>query len=257
MRKFLIVAASLLFLICAGCGQAKFDLTITDTGEVIRKWQFIGTAPFTQQIEEVKNKNEKLFPNIKIDTVVEGDMHGYEFTLRHPNIESFAQSTSEIYRGYEGSPTCISWRRNWFFDEYEFDFVAENEKPSIPLGTMVNETLFSQVVYDVTINLPYAADETDADKILDGGKVLVWNLAPILIYGGEKSMQVRFKIWHKEEVAVTATIELLLLIATIFFLIKARSEESESKSRDLRFKRNVFACLFIALSSISAYLIIA
>ena len=255
MKNFLIVAISLLCIICAGCGQMKFNLIITDTGEVIRKWQFLGTAPFSQQIEDIKNKNKKLFPDIKIDTVVEGDMHGYEFTVRHPDIESFARSTSELYGVHEGRNKGISRRQTWFFDEYDFDFWAENRNVNVPIGTTVNETLFSQVVYDCTINLPYAVDATNADEILDGGKVLKWDLAPMLIYGGEKSMQARFKIWHKDKVFLTAAVELMLLVATIFFLIKARSTDSETLGKDFRFKRNVFAGLFVALTLIAAYLL--
>lgn len=254
MKKFFIVALSFICLICAGCGQIKFDLTITDTGEVIRKWQFIGTAPFARQIEDVKNKNAKLFPDVKIETVVEGDMHGYEFTLRYPDIESFAKSTSEIYQAHEGKNTGASRHEAWFFDTYDLDFLAENKTPSIPIGMAVNETLFSQVVYEVTINLPYAADETNADKILDGGRVLHWNLAPILVYGGEKFMQARFKIWHKDKLAATAAVELLLLFATIFFAIKAHTEDLEA-AKDFRFKRNVFAGLFVALTTLAAYMI--
>jgi len=255
MKNFLIVVTSLLCIICAGCGQIKFDLTITDTGEVIRRWHFIGTAPFSQEIENIKDKNKKLFPGLQVNTIAEGDMHGYEFTIRHPDIKSFAQSTSELYGVKEGKNKGISCRKSWFFDEYDFDFLAENRTPNIPIGTTVNETLFSQVVYDCTINLPYAVDMTNADEVLDGGKVLKWNLAPMLIYGGEKSMQARFKIWHKDKVFLTAAVELMLFAATIFFLIKAHSTDSETLGKDFRFKRNVFAVLFIALTLIAAYLL--
>ena len=70
-------------------------------------------------------------------------------------------------------------------------------------------------------------------------------------------MQARFKIWHKDKIALTVAAELLLLAATIFFLVKARAETSETSTKDLRFKRNVFGGLFIALGIISAYLLFA
>ena len=52
-----------------------------------------------------------------------------------------------------------------------------------------------------------------------------------------------------------ASAELLLLTATIFFAIKARADDIDKISKDLRFKRNVFALLFVTLGAISAYLI--
>ena len=67
-------------------------------------------------------------------------------------------------------------------------------------------------------------------------------------------MQARFKIWHKDKIFITAAVELMLLAATIFFIIKARSVELENLGKDFRFKRNVFAGLFVALSLIAAYL---
>ena len=69
-------------------------------------------------------------------------------------------------------------------------------------------------------------------------------------------MQVRFKIWHRDKVLLTAIVELMLLAATIFFFIKARAENLETVSKDLRFKRNVFAGLSVALAMVSAYLIL-
>ena len=70
-------------------------------------------------------------------------------------------------------------------------------------------------------------------------------------------MQTRFKIWHKDKIAVTAIVELIFLAATIFFFRKARAEESESIGKDLQFKRNVFAGLVVALAIISAYMLLA
>ena len=78
-----------------------------------------------------------------------------------------------------------------------------------------------------------------------------------MIHGGEKFLQASFKIRHKEKIALTAAFELLLLAATIFFLSKARKEESESLAKDFRLKRNIFAGLFLALTIASAYLLLA
>ncbi len=255
MKKIFIAMLILSCIICAGCFQANFDLTITEEGAVYRTWRIMGTAPFSQQIANLKAKNEKLFPNIQVKNLVEGDMLGYEFKLAYPDIESFAQSASEFYGATDGKNKGISRRAGWFFDEYEFDFYSAYPPANIPLGATMNQAMFSEVIYDSVINLPYPAEATNADEVSDGGKLLKWNLVPLVIHGGERSMQVRFKIWHREHAALTAAAELFLLTATIFFLIKARSEELEKAAADLRFKRNVFALLFLAVILISAYML--
>ena len=256
MKKFLISAVSLVCIICAGCVQINFNLAVTSEGGVIRKWRFMGTTAFSQQIESIKARNEKEIPNVKVERIMAGDLYGYEFTVEYEDIKSFTESPSELYRANAGKNKGISCRKGWFFDEYDFDFYVKNPPANIPVGAVINETMFSEVIYDNVLNLPYSAERHNADSVTEGGKVLKWNLAPILIYGGEKYMNARFKIWHRDKVALTALAEVLLLMATIFFLIKARVEELESSSRDLRFKRNVFLCLFIGVGIITAYLIL-
>ena len=258
MKKILLAALMLICVTCAGCFKGNFDLIITDDGAVVRTWQLMGTAPFKRKIDEAKINNEKLFPNLRVKPIVEGDMLGYEFALDYPDIETFAQSSSEMYGVHGGKNKGISQRKGWFFDEYEFDFYVEYSHANLPPeADYLTQSAFNSVVYDVSIQLPYSADSHNADSSDVTNKFLRWNLAPVLIHGGERFMNVRFKIWHKEQIAFTAAIELLLLAATIFFFSKARAEESESLAKDLRSKRNVFAGLFVALAIISAYMLLA
>ena len=257
MKKLLIVEISLFCIICAGCFEVSSELTITDTGAVMGQYKFIGTAALTQPIEEWKNQAKKLNPNIEIKAVEQGDLRGYELVMEYPDIETFAQSASKLYLAHAGKNKGISRHKNWFFDEYDFDFYWESSPTQNAFSATVNQSLLSRAVLDNTIELPYAVDTTNADEISDGGKFLKWHLAHVAINGGEKSMQARFKIWHKDKIALTAAVELMLLAATIFFIVKARSEDSETLGKDFRFKRNVFAGLFVALSLISAHLLFA
>lgn len=258
MRNILVVALGLICLTCAGCFQANFDLKVTSDGAVVRNWKLLGTAPFLRQIEDMKAMNEKVFPNIRVTPISEDDMLGYEFKLDYPDIESFAKSWSEIYSAHAGENKGVSRQNGWFFDAYEFDFYFMSTPANIPPeAEYFNQAAFDSVIYAATIQLPYSADSHDADEISADGKLLKWNLAPIAIHGGEKNLNVRFKIWHKDKLALTAAIELLLLVATIFFFRKARAEGSESLNKDLRFKRNVFIGLSVALAIISVYMLLA
>ena len=258
MRKIFVLVLIFFCAICAGCFQAKFDLIITDDGEVFSRKKFVGNALVIRQIEEWKDRLEKSRPDMKAQVVVEGDLRGYEFAADYPDIETFAKSSGDLYRANGGKNRGVSQRKGWFFDEYDFDFCFSTPPGSLPPeAEFLTQEAFNGVEFDLSIQLPYAAEKTNADKIDGDGKFLKWNLAPVLIHGGEKFMQARFKIWHKDKIALTAAVELLLLAATIFFFRKARAEESESLAKDFRLKRNVFAGLTVALAIISAYMILA
>ena len=251
MRNFFLAVLILSCVTCAGCFKINSDLIITDDGEVFQQCQFIGNAALNLQIEAWKNQIEKNNPGLRAKAVVEGELRGYKFDKTYPDIETFAESASKLYLSQDEE---ISQRKGWFFDEYNFDFYWRSPTKT-PLDATVNQTLLSQAVFDFSISLPYSAESTNADEVSDGGKFLKWHLSHVTINGGEKYMNVHFKIWHREKIALTILGELLLLAATIFFFIKARAEGSESVGKDFRFKRNVFAILFIALGLISAYLI--
>ena len=253
MKKIFIVALSLICLSLAGCFQAKADVIITDDGAVVQHSKFIGNALVIRNIEEWKEKIEKLHPDVKANLVVDGDLRGYKFEFRYPDIETFAKSAGELYKPNAGKNRGVSRRAGWFFDKYDFDFYFTTPPAEIPPeAEFMTQAVFSDVDFDLSIQLPYSAGKNNADKISADGKFLKWNLAPVLIHGGEKFMQVQFKIWHKDKIALTAFVELMFLAATIFFFVKARQEESDDLVKDFRLKRNVFAGLFIALMIISA-----
>ena len=254
MKKFFIVVLSFICLICAGCFEVKFGLTITDSGAVIQHSKFIGTAALSQQIEAWKNQAEKNNPNLKAKAVEEGEMRGYKFDETFPDIETFVKTASNLYAAHPDKNFGVSKHANWFFDTYDFDFYWESSPAQTAFNATVNQALLSQAVFDVEINLPYAADSTNADEVSTDGKYLKWHLAHVTINGGEKFMQARFKLWHKDKLTATAAVELLLLFSTIFFAIKAHTEDLEA-AKDFRFKRNVFAGLFVALTALAAYMI--
>ena len=251
MKKIFIAATILICTICAGCLQAESDLTITDDGKIFQRSKILGNALVIRHIEDWKVQTEKNNPGVKGNLIVEGDLRGYEFNFEYPDLETFDDSG-------DGLNKKISRHAGWFFDVCDFDFYFETPPADIPPeAQFMIQSAFSNVEFNFSIKLPYSAEKNNADEISADGKILKWNLAPVLIHGGEKSMHVQFKLWHKNKIALTAAVELLLLAATIFFFRKARAEEFVDLRKDLIFKRNVFAGLFVALTIISAYMFLA
>lgn len=257
MKKILIAATILICVTCAGCFQGYSHLIITNDGAVHVKNRLIAVPMLAQSIEAVR-KNFEQNPDSEVSPVAENNMSGYEERVQYPSIENFAEKGVLSYLIHKEKCKGVQRRNNWFFNAYNFDFIYSSEKKFSPGESATFQSMLSQVSFDLVIELPYSADSHNADKAEDANKILTWNLAPVMIGGiADKHMHVQFKIWNRDKIALTALVGLLLLAATIFFHVKSRAEESESVVKDLKFKRNIFVGLFVALAVISACMLVA
>ncbi len=256
MRKIFLLATIFFCVTCAGCFQSNSTLIITDGGEVFLRNKFIGAPIVSEQIESFK-ENFARNSNAEISPVAENNMSGYDIRVHYPNVESFAAKKISLFAAHDGKNFGIRQRKGWFFDAYNFDFVSTGGRKFSPSETAAVQSVLSQVTFDLTIELPYAAENHNADKFDAAQKILSWNLAPSLLSGTDKHMRVEFRLWHRDKIFLTALAEILLLAATIFFTVKTRAEDFDSLEKDLRLKRNIFAGLFVALILISAYMLFA
>ena len=255
MKKFLLAAIVLLCVTCAGCFQGNSTLVVTDDGKFFLRNKFIGVPLLAEQIESLKNSFEHN-PNADISPVTENNMSGYEIRVQYPDVESFTAEKISLFSAHEGKCAGIRQRTGWFFDAYNFDLLSSGDQSFSPSQAAAVQSVLSQVTFDLTIELPYSAESHNADKFDAAQKVLTWNLAPSLLSDTDRHIRAEFKLWHRDKIFLTALVEILLLAATIFFTVKSRAEESDSIKTDLKFKRNVFAGLFVALSIISAYMLL-
>ena len=256
MKKILLAVTILLCMTCAGCLEGESNLIITDSGEVYMRNKLIGVPLIAEYVESFRKSYENN-PNAEISPIAENNMSGYEIRVHYPSIETFAAESNELYTTHDKCKG-IQRRKSWFFDAYNFDLMMTGDKKFSPSEAAAIQSMLSQVSFNLVIELPYAADKHNADKFDAENKILTWQLAPVIIGStADKHMRAQFKIWHREKIAFTIIIGVLLIAATIFFHVKARAEESESIAKDLNFKRNVFAGIFIALIFIAAYLLFA
>ena len=257
MKKFLLAITIFFCVNCAGCFQGGSHLIITDDGEVFMRNRLIGVPLIADSIETFRKSFENK-PNAEISPVAENNMSGYEVRVHYPSIEAFAAEGNPLYLAQDGKCKGIQRKRGWFFDTYNFDLMTTGDRKFSPSEAAAVQSMLSQVSFDLVIELPYSAENHNADKADALNKMLTWHLAPVMIGSiADKHMRTQFKLWHRDNVTITALIELLLIAATIFFFRKVRAEESESLAKDLTFKRNVFGGIFIALAIISAYMLFA
>ena len=255
MKKILLAAMILFSVMCSGCLEGGSNLIITDDGEVYMRNRLIGVPLIAEHVESFRKSFEQR-EDAEISPVAENNMSGYEVRVHYPDIETFAAEGNPLYVTRKDQCKGIQRRKSWFFDTYNFDLMTTGERKFSPSEAAAVQSMLSQVSFNLVIELPYAADKHNADKVDADNKILTWQLAPVIIGSiADKHMRVQFKIWHRDKIALTILVGVMLIAATIFFHVKACAEESESVGKDLKFKRNVFAGIFIALILVAAYLL--
>ncbi len=219
-----IFLVSVICLACAGCFQAESNLKITDSGEVTMRNKFLGAPYIAGIIEQTKNNLLKNNPAAKIQPVSEGGFSGYEVEIFYPDIEKFAANEIEMYQARPGKCTGVQISSGWFYDSCSFDLLFGGNTIDAPSRevALLTESIISQFKFDFAVELPYAADSTNADLMSNDGKILTWNLAPALINGQDKSIKLNFKIYHKVRIAATFFLALILIGGVIFNLSQTR-----------------------------------
>ena len=94
------------------------------------------------------------------------------------------------------------------------------------------QAFFAQIKFDFAVELPYAAESSNADLMTNDGKFLTWNIAPALINGQDKFIKWNFKIYHPVRIAATFFIVLLIIAGVIYNLNQAKIREIGKVERD-------------------------
>lgn len=218
-------------LTCAGCFQAESNLKINDSGAVTMRNKFLGVPYIAGIIEETKNNLLKNNPDAKIKSVTEGGYSGYEIEIFYPTMEKFAANNFEMFQARPGKCTGIQISNGWFYNSYIFDLLFEGRKTDYQ-STAIAQSIFAQIKFDFSVELPYAAEISNADFMSNDGKILTWNIAPALINGHNKSMQVNFRIYNTTRIAATFFIALIIIAGVIFNLSQAKIREKGKEQRE-------------------------
>ena len=229
--KFFLIAA--VCLNCAGCFQADSNLKITDDGAVTMKNKFVGVPYIAGIIEETKNNLLKNYPDSKVRNVSQGGFSGYEVEIFFPNMEKFAANNFEMYQARPGKCTGVQISNGFFYDTCNFDLLFEGrEIDDNYFSESMAQAFFAQIKFDFAVELPYAAESSNADLMTNDGKFLTWNIAPALINGQDKFIKWNFKIYHPVRIAATFFIVLLIIAGVIYNLNQAKIREIGKVERD-------------------------
>lgn len=226
LLKFFLVIVTCLN--CAGCFQVETNLKITDNGAVTIRNKIIGVPYIAGVIEGAKNNFLKSNPDAKIKSVGEGNFSGYEIEIFYPDMEKFAANDIDMYQARPGKSAGIQISKGWFYDTCTFDLLFEGREidHSDELAESMAQTFLAQIKFDFAVELPYAAETSNADYMSNDGKFLTWNMAPFLINGQDKSIKLKFKIYHIPRIAATFFLALLLIAGVIYNFSQLKKKQT-------------------------------
>ena len=257
VKIFALMIITSLSIFCAGCFQGESNLMIDEDGKVTLKTELLGVPVMQDVIEGFKNDMERGHFVTGIEPIANGNLSGYRVTTQYANIEQFAAQNIELFSSSAKSKG-IQQRKGWFFDAYNFDFIATaHENSEEYLDNPIVQSMMPQIKFDMVINLPYAAEKNNAHNVSNEGKTLSWNLTSSITSGKDVSMQAQFKIWHKGKVAVTIAAIILLLGGAIYFFQKVKNySEDEGEAAKNNFYMKICAGLAAALISAATFMLI-
>ena len=252
-RRHCCFVLLMICLLCGGCFQCEMGLTIRDDGAVDMSVGMIGVPMLAEPIEEAKN-NMVSNTDAHVERIGNGNMSGYSISLKYETIEELAQGDKAFFAARKNVSKGIQQHKSWFYDAYSFDLLQEGrgEPPTDPM----TRAMAAQVIFDFVVNLPYAADENNADSVVNENKNLTWNLAPTLTNGEDKRIQLTFKLWHKDKIALTAALIVALLGASIFFFKKSSSNADADERNAASSKAKAFLGMAAVVIAASAYMLI-
>ena len=227
-KIFKICVLVLACLMCAGCFQAEVNITVNDDGTITTKNKILANVLMAGAVERAKDDMIRNSTNAKVQSVTEGDLTGYIVEITYEDLDKFKMSNSNFYQGTPGKSKGIQKFGGWFYDEYSIDLVFENDNlrnngTYDDMASMaMAQAMLSQVKFDFTINLPYAAEDNNADSVTNDGHTLTWNIAQSLTSGHDKHIQANFKVYNVGEIAVTILVVLILIGGVAFNVMQSK-----------------------------------
>ena len=228
LKIFLLLVIS---LSCSGCFQAESILKITESGAVTMRNKFVGVPYIAGIIEQSKNNLLKNNPDAKVRNVSEGGYNGYEIEIFYPTLDKFATNGIEMYQARPGKCSGVQISNGFFYDICNFDLLFEGREIDNydDFAESMAQMFLAQVKFDFAVEIPYAAENSNADLMSNDGKFLTWNIAPALINGQDKSIKLNFKIYHTLRIAATFFLVLLIIAGVIYNFSQMKNRRLEKK----------------------------
>ena len=260
-RAWTLVSVLFLLLITVftvGCFKGEANLTIRADGSAALKTRLLGTDLLKESIVEATNEIRKKDSSAQVKEISEGDKTGFEITSEYPDMKTLAEKGGDLFTRREGKAAGIQQKKTWFYDAYALDLYAgpsetgNDADGDDPAADAMMKGFLNQIHYEFCLTLPEVPEKHNADRTEDGGKTLRWDLAPALAAGGDKHIQVEFRLWNKPHIVLTAAVAIVsLALAVLCFILRQKSAPEKRGMKQIL--AIVFAVLALAVFAFSAW----
>ena len=242
-----IVLGMLLGIAClllSGCGDGHLAYTIHPDGSVHEEHELQLDDYFAQKVpswkqdlsEQEKDWEDKGYTvdRQKNGATVKKDCLNLQEIVIHGGKNNI-WSPDERYGG-------VRYRKGFFYDTYTLELPWEankgmqdrsflNERPQTFEDAALQQ-LFKQGMQkdtlDFTLRLPYAADFSNATTTQADGRELIWDIKPAMLGDKDVTVNVGFRIYHKNVLAASAVVGGIFAIYAIVALAMAALRGSTS-----------------------------
>lgn len=254
-RLYGLLLTVIFCFVASGCFSANGTLTIGENGSVDYEYIFVGDKEvFGNEVEKQGEMlRDKLNSAAKVEPYKNGSMSGYKLSAHYPSINEYARNLISDYN----QDWQVKRVKGWFFDAYSFDFPFRYEqhfKHIDPRIAGLTQAMIATGEMEIKFNLPYSADFSNADNVTNNNKTLTWDLSEAFSVGADKDIQVKFKIWHKSHVIITA-----IVIGVLFLISVVLGIMSFTLDGNGRIAAAIFSVILffgaLALGGISLYMV--
>lgn len=258
----------------SGCADLHADMTFKEDGSIVLKKDLAFRTPPPQDI--MADLNQQKQEDMQNGFSVEDTANGYRASKTYADIQAIADTGGEfwtpapeygeirMHKGllydYYSIHTVIKGRENAALPQAHYENAIPNffqvptsvdvwsylkyrkqaEQEAAQINELHNQAMAAAVNsanLDFTMHLPMAVDATNADKVLDDGKTLVWDLKPVFINmqggstGQDLHIQAQFRTFHQTTAIFLGLLFAALVIAAIVCAVFIKRKQAAGQSK--------------------------
>ncbi|MDO5296313.1 MAG: hypothetical protein Q4F00_06730 [bacterium] len=214
--KRMAVCLSVMLLWAGTAGFMRLDsqVSIGEDGAVSLESKMMVLKKFKKNLDALQAKLKKQNTNIVFEPVREGEYRGY---VMRTGAATYFSSIDGFIASYNG--TAHSSKSEGLFSETYTIYVIFPHNEQLR-KEMLKDPLVRKYPpqYKLRIDLPCAADSHNADKSMNDGKSLSWDLSPAML-GKMREVKVVFTLWNKQLITIIACIGVALVLVLFSLLI--------------------------------------
>lgn len=270
IRTVVIACIAVLFcLLVSGCADMQIGFNFNKDGTVTAQRSIAANSAFIEKNKIEKSKEQDRQKGFEIKDTSDG----YIATKTYKDIIDVVNDGGKFWNPDENS-NGVQVRKGLLYDYYSLDLFIKGQKYDIPkadyqanvpsyfspsirmnawqyyeyrqnaeaqaqeMNRMADEAAkaaMNSLKMDLTLNIPYSVDTTNADHKTNEGKTLSWNIKPAFLDNKDFTLQAQFKIYHEGTIIGLIVIGVILLIAAITLTIVGCVKKDDLKRRKLLF----------------------